>query len=272
MTRLLKSTWHRLYNDFFMPCRLAQYRAFLRAALEAEYEFHSVVSFFRENQECTPKRSRRVILRHDVDSDVKTAEAMWEIEQELGVRASFYFRLSTVDIRLMQSIEKSGSEASYHFEELATVAKRLRIRDTARSAELLPLAAEEFVSNLRKLRMLTGLPMYTVASHGDFANRVLKAPNYLLLADQALRARLGILAETYDAEAMRQVVVRCADAPYPELWIPEDPRLACDRRVPVLYVLTHPGYWRASWGPNISFIFRRIVEGIAFKYGSMAAH
>ncbi len=68
------------------------------------------------------------MLRHDVDTDPGTAAAMWDIERELGVESSYFFRLSTLAPALMADIAAGGSEASYHYEEVATVAKRRRLR------------------------------------------------------------------------------------------------------------------------------------------------
>mgnify|MGYP006145381963 CR=1 FL=1 len=63
-----------------------------------------------------------LVHRHDIDTDLPTARRMFALEQKHGVRASYYFRLSTLDFGLMRDIERYGSEASYHYEEIATYA------------------------------------------------------------------------------------------------------------------------------------------------------
>lgn len=69
--------------------------------------------------------------RHDIDTDVGGARAFFEIEKALGIRASYYFRLSTIDRDLMREINSYGSEVGYHYEELATHAKRYGLNTPA---------------------------------------------------------------------------------------------------------------------------------------------
>jgi hypothetical protein len=70
------------------------------------------------------------LLRHEIaiDSDLKTARAMFDLERKLDIRSSYYFRLSTGDIPFMRELEAEGSEAGYHYEEIATFAKCNGIR------------------------------------------------------------------------------------------------------------------------------------------------
>ena len=115
----------RLYSDFLMPSRLRLYEKLLEEAGDRGYELHSVASFWEVIKEGGPHtHARYLILRHDVDTDVRTARAMFAIEQKRGARASYYFRLSTLDVPFMKSIHQAGSEASYHYEEIAAFGKR----------------------------------------------------------------------------------------------------------------------------------------------------
>ena len=261
---ILSSIFQRVYCDFLMPSRLGKYRDLLEDATKRGYHFHSVYSFHQECQSGAVAFPA-LILRHDIDSDVATAKEIWKIEQSLGARSSFYFRLSTIDVPLMQSIEAVGSEASYHYEELATVAKRRRVRLANEVDSILPEVREMFAENLLKLRTKTGLPMRTVASHGDFANRALGVPNHVILNDPELRQRLNIALEAYDAEAMSKVDVRCSDAPYPEHWSPVDPQHAIRMHTNVVYILTHPRNSRVARLENLRLLLQRIAENFSYK-------
>ena len=117
--------WHRIYSDFLMPSRLDDYKKLLKIALDSGYKIDSIAGFYEkiETHKIDSKK-RYLILRHDIDTDIKTAMEMWNIERSMGVISSYYFRLSTFDVNLMQEISKSGGEASYHFEEVATFAKK----------------------------------------------------------------------------------------------------------------------------------------------------
>jgi len=207
-----------------------------------------------------------MILRHDVDSDAATAEKMWSIEQEFGVRSSFYFRLCALDSDLMRRIEHSGSEASYHYEELATFAKQHCIRQPEELLPFMPGIQQMFGENIRALRQQTGLPMVSVASHGDFANRHLGVANWVLLQSHELRAQLGIEVEAYDEALMRFVIGRYSDiAQYPALWNPSDLVEAVQRSEPVIYVLTHPGRWSCNRAELIKQDTLRLIEGIRYR-------
>ena len=147
------------------------------------------------------QRSGQPVLRHDIDTDVATATKLFVIEREMGVKASYYFRLSTVDLDFMQELNASGREASYHFEEIATVAKERRLRTRDQVLAHLPEIQERFLSNLTALRRNTGLPMHVVAAHGDFVNRRLGMPNEELF-DERVRKEAAIDLEVYDPAFM----------------------------------------------------------------------
>src|SRR4051812_3916975 len=107
-----------------MPSRLGEYRAFLEAALRAGYQIRTVEWIWARIVGGTLEPDGHyLMLRHDIDTDPATVAAMWEIERDLGISGSFFFRLSTLDPRIMDAIASSGSEVSYHYEELATIAK-----------------------------------------------------------------------------------------------------------------------------------------------------
>ena len=256
---------HRMYADFLMPSRLDAFERLLRAFVDAGYAVTSVEAFARRQIDAGPATNERtLILRHDVDTDPATARAMWQIEHRLGVAGSFYFRLSTLDRDLMAAIAEAGGNASYHYEEIATVAKRRRLRTRAEAEACLPEAQAEFGENLLRLRAQTGLPMEVVASHGDFVNRRLGMPNWLLLVDTAFRRSVGVVAEVYDQALMAPVTSRHADTLSPRFWVPASPLAALSHGDPVVYVLVHPRHWRAAPAENLRDDLRRVVEGIAY--------
>jgi hypothetical protein len=239
--------WERLYGDFLMPSRLEEYRALLERSLGAGYRIVSVEGFWGLlGGAGLEPGARYLVLRHDIDTGPRTAAAMWQIERELGIAGSFYFRLSTLEPELMGSIAAAGGEASYHYEELASLAKRRHLRSRAAILAHLPEARELFGRNLARLRTLTGLPMRVVAAHGDFVNRRHGIRNWVLLEDRALREELGIELEAYDEAFMRHVSSRHADLIDRRRWTPEDPLAAIGRAEPLVYVLVHPRGWQVE--------------------------
>ena len=115
---MVKKLWYRFYSDFLMPSRLHEYALLIEKSIDSGYEVHSVESFWDEIKKNFAKTQKYLILRHDIDTDIKTANAIFNIEKSLGVKGSYYFRLNTLDIELMQRINEYGSEASYHYELL----------------------------------------------------------------------------------------------------------------------------------------------------------
>lgn len=62
-----------------------------------------------------------VLMRHDIDRSVKNALQIAHIEEEFGIRATYYFRAtrSTFVPWIIQDIEKMGHEIGYHYETLS---------------------------------------------------------------------------------------------------------------------------------------------------------
>ncbi|USG67138.1 hypothetical protein NDK47_07555 [Brevibacillus ruminantium] len=256
----------RLYSDFIMPSRLSLYEQLLREARDRGYELHSVASFWEVIKAGGPaKHTRYLILRHDVDTDVKTAKAMFSIENKLGGRASYYFRLSTIDVAFMKEIHLAGAEASYHYEEIAAIGKQQGFD----SKEQVYLSMEQirqlFIKNYLALREQTGLPLHTVASHGDFFNRRVGIANSEILACEEVRQQLGIELETYDENMMRYVTSRHSDTLAPHFWKPDDPLAALQKEEPVVYVLTHPRHWQADVPGNLLDDGKRLWEEICYQ-------
>ncbi len=167
----LKTVRQRIYSDFLMPSRLGEYRRLIESALAGGYTVLSIEQYWQLVTAAAVDPARRyLILRHDIDTDRETAGLMWRIERSLGIEASHFFRLSTLDPALMQAIADGGGRASYHYEELATIARERRPRSREQAIALIPEAQARFAANLQKLRKMTGLAMDVVASHGDFLN------------------------------------------------------------------------------------------------------
>jgi hypothetical protein len=261
----VRTVGNRIYADFLMPSRLSTFRRMLERFLDAGYTVISVETFWDivTSGRLDP-RGRHVVLRHDVDTDPGTARAMWEIERALGVQASFFFRLSTIDVPLMRAIAVAGSSASYHYEELATVAKRRRLRTDGEVNNHLVEAQAEFLGNVTHLRAATGLPMKVVASHGDFVNRRLAIPNWVILADRGFRDRAGVDLETYDEAVMEHVTSRHSDTLYPRHWLPDSPLAAVRRAEPVIYLLVHPRHWHVARVVNARDDLVRLGESIRY--------
>jgi len=257
MKAIMKTLVNRLYADYLMPSRLPRYDALLAQARDQGYRQTSVRGWLHalRSAPATGGAGHRapsppvLVHRHDIDTDLATARRMFEIEQRHGVRASYYFRLSTLDFGLMRAIEDYGSEASYHYEELATYAKRAHLKRPGEVCARLDQIRAEFEANFRRIEATLGRKLHTVASHGDFANRRLGITNCAVLDDGDLRARCGIAAECYDSELLSSFDLYISDKPAPRYFHPVAPQAALGKHRHIC-LLTHPSQWHAGWAAN----------------------
>ena len=253
----MKRLLNRFYGDYLMPSRLGQYEALLRQAGDAGYAQLSVRAFM------AAPSARVLVHRHDIDSDLRTARKMFAIETKLGVKASYYFRLCTLDRGFMRAIDAYGSEASYHFEEAADFAKERGIRDGAELRRHFPALRLRFAANVARVEQLLGAKITTVASHGDFVNRRLQVINHELLRDSALRAACGIDWEAYDAELLARFDLYISDKPHPQYYAPVSPFTALGRHRRIL-LLTHPVQWETNWRESTVCNARRLYDELTW--------
>ncbi|MBR2450084.1 MAG: hypothetical protein IKB40_01140 [Paludibacteraceae bacterium] len=102
-----------------MDFTLRTYRKLLVALLHKGYRF---ITF---EQYCmllpSQRLERLVILRHDVDLKAENSLRIAQIENELGISASYYFRivLDSNKPEVIRAIAKLGHEIGYHYEDMA---------------------------------------------------------------------------------------------------------------------------------------------------------
>jgi len=278
--RLASGIANRARADVLLADRRGEYEAILnrlRAEGFTSLTLRELALLYR-GKGSMPKRL--VVLRHDIDTDPDYALVWLALEQKYGFTASYYFRHRTADVELMQHIERHGSEASYHFEELATVARRHGLWDGPVTDSILTEARCEFEHNFCALRAKSMLPLQTVASHGDFVNRRLGITNCAILECDELRTRLGIIAEAYDRGIVELFDARISDTMGSQRWrwssiasssrangtvlgdgSCPDPSRLIENGALVLQILTHPRHWRANIICNLSEDFDRLLMG-----------
>ncbi|MGZ6642121.1 MAG: hypothetical protein ACXVFT_09825 [Solirubrobacteraceae bacterium] len=254
----------RVYRDYLQAERLEEFRGLLGRAVALGYETMTLSAFARlvEAADGLAGRERVLLLRHDVDSDVRRARRMWEIECELGTIGSYFFRRATWDVRFMHELQSAGFEVGYHYEELATLVKERGVATATGARELIGPARERLRATLAELRSRSGLPLTVVASHGDFANRVVGVSNVEMLADRDFRAEIGVGLEAYDVE--RYVDARASDESRHRFWEPMDPAAAIERSTRVVEVLVHPRAWGAAPMTNLRADLGRLLDGARF--------
>jgi len=259
----MKALLQRLYSDYGMPSRLCMYEKLVRAAHTAGFVQSSVRDFFDRARAGQLGAGKFIVHRHDIDTDLRTTRKLFELEKKHGIRSSYYFRLSTLDFGLMQEIEAYGSEASYHYEELAAFAKKHKLKDPALVRQRLPEIRAVFRNNFNWFERQLGRKIRTVASHGDFANRRLKLNNAEILADQQLREDLGIECEAYDAALLDHIGLYIADRPPPHYYCPASPFDMLDKHDRICLV-THPRQVETNWAENTKANLFRFYEAVTW--------
>lgn len=246
-----------------MPSRLVEYQLLLKHGLNSGYRFMSLKDFWR-GIEKNEKLNKIIIIRHDIDTDIYTTKKLFEIENALNIASSYYFRLSTIDVEFMKEIEDCGSEVGYHFEEIAIFAKKYKLKSKEAIFTNTIKIQEMFRKNVLLLRRKTGLPITSIASHGDFVNRKLKIINYEILTDELLHA-LNIKFEAYNGKVCSLFTSRFSDDNYPVFWRPNNPRIAIDRSDNIIHLLIHPRHWHKNIFTNTINNIVRLIEGISYR-------
>lgn len=124
------------------------YEQQLHRAIKQGYVFQTIQEYF-----LTPAE-RCIIMRHDVDRKPQNSLRMAKLENELGIKATYYFRIITKTFKpeIIKKIAKLGHEIGYHYECLA---------ETNGNYEK---AIADFEKNLAKLREI--YPVKNIAMHG----------------------------------------------------------------------------------------------------------
>jgi len=95
---------------------VAKYQELCETIVESEYATLTFTRYF--SSKTVPEKF--IILRHDVDRKPENALEMAELENDLGITSTYYFRMKE-DIfipRIIRRIANMGHEIGYHYEVL----------------------------------------------------------------------------------------------------------------------------------------------------------
>lgn len=156
---------------------LKKYHEFIGVARQSEIKAMAIADFIRSGQ----PRSSVLVLRHDVDRDIKSAVAMAELEAVSGIRSTYYFRTRSevFDKQAIKHVFELGHEVGYHYEVLVST-------DGDRQK-----AGDLFRAELDMFRQI--VPVETASMHGS----PLSKWNNLELWDSFQVGQFGLLGEAY---------------------------------------------------------------------------
>jgi hypothetical protein len=227
----------RRLSRTFSRSRWGEYRAVLVQALTAGYR---IVPAEEHYLEPPPGREPVLLLRHDVDQAPRSAITMADVEQRLGVRASWYFRWRTARPEIVTELRRRGGTIGLHYETLTRRALAGAPADPAAARAELRAEIAAFAERFGETR--------SACAHGD--TRVPGVRNLALLEgedpagyglaldlDAALRGRPlgGWLTDRSRAEGRWKDGI--------------DPRSLIAEGVTPLLCLTHPNNWIS--GPSL---------------------
>lgn len=127
-----------------------------------------------------------VLMRHDIDRKAESALKTARIEEEYGIKATYYFRTHKKAFvpEIMQEIEKMGHEVGYHYEVLSTAKG-----DYKKAIELFETEVSRFrsVCNLKTICMhgavLSKHDNRNLWKHYDFKNFGISGEAYLSVGE-----------------------------------------------------------------------------------------
>lgn len=158
-----------------MDFTLKKYEKLLKVLRDQKYSFQTFEEFMIE-----PK-GKVVVLRHDVDRRAINATYLGKIEQSLGIKGSYYFRIvpkSNVK-EVINEIVIMGHEVGYHYEDLGMAKGKYE------------KAYENYLINLDYFRSF--YPVSTICMHGSPESNI---DNRDLWAKYDYK-KDGIIAEPY---------------------------------------------------------------------------
>lgn len=137
-----------------MDFTLQKYRELLIILKKNDYSFQTFEDFIKK-----PKK-KVVVLRHDVDRRAINATWMGEIEQSLGIEASYYFRIvpESNQKEVITKVASLGHEVGYHYEDLGAAKGDYE------------KAYKNYQKNLAYFREF--YPVSTICMHGSPENRI----------------------------------------------------------------------------------------------------
>lgn len=253
---------------------LKTYKSLLRAIAESGCECITFEEYCAIRQGTSGRKTlpeRFVILRHDVDKRPWYSVRMAELEAQMGVKASYYFRIGRMsnNPECIKRIARLGHEIGYHYEDMSLCKGNHE------------KAYEHFKQSLEYFRQF--YPVRTCCMHGAPMSKY----DSRALWDKYNYRDLQLIGEPYyDVDFAKTFYLtdtgRCWDGfrysvrdrvpGHQERWnkcgwwfhrTPEIILAVVDHRLPpAVMITTHPQRWTDSWGPWLKELFMQNVKNI----------
>jgi len=136
-----------------MDFTIQNYKNLILSFINIKYQFQTLLEYLQV------PAIRCLVLRHDIDRLPENAFEIAKLENEFGVRSTYYFRIkkSVFNKNIIKEIAGLGHEIGYHYEDFAEEKGNYE------------KAIESFEANLNKLRRI--YPVKTICMHGSPLSR-----------------------------------------------------------------------------------------------------
>jgi len=173
-----------------MDFTLKTYKTLLNTQIEQGFSFQTFQDFLEKPKE------KVIVLRHDVDKLPKNSLLFAQIQHELDIKGTYFFRIvpESFDPEIIEEIAKLGHEIGYHYEDVDLVqSSKFKVQSSESEIEkrIANKAIKLFEKHLAEIRKIC--PVKTICMHGSplskYDNKMLwKYNNY---------RDFGIIGEPY---------------------------------------------------------------------------
>lgn len=152
-----------------MDFTISTYVRLLKTLSDSGYCFKTFADSLTDPTENT------VVLRHDVDRKPLNSFVFAQIQAEMGIRSTYFFRIveESFDPGIIRKIADLGHEIGYHYEDFVLASKKVKGKSKKNGndaeREIASIAIESFEKNLSILRELA--PVKTICMHGSPLSR-----------------------------------------------------------------------------------------------------
>lgn len=172
-----------------MDFTLITYKKLIETLQKQGYAFQSFSDFLCHSA------NKVIVLRHDVDARKENSFRFAELQHQLGIKGSYYFRMvpESFDQEIIKKIAGMGHEIGYHYETMDTISSQFKVQGLKFKEEdkLIDAAYEEFCRNLEIFRKI--VPVETICMHGSPRSKY----DNKMIWDTYDYKTLGIIGEPY---------------------------------------------------------------------------
>ncbi len=260
----------RIIADYFTRSRGNEYKDIIQMAIDHDYKIMSLLDFYLLSKNKNYKKDQRILcLRHDVDIiNPNATKTFFEIERELGVKATYYFRYYTINqnLELLKDLKKYNFEVGYHFEEIADFAKKYAINSKNGLIDKIDEIRKNFVRNFNYFKNHYAHNVKSICSHGDWLNVRLNFPNSELVTEDLLD-ELNLEFEAYQPKLLSLFDVYASDvANFPQIWANGvSAQSVIQKNIPWICMLTHERFWFTNPICNTRVNLKSIFEQLLYK-------